>query len=147
MKYQKWIIGPVVLSLALSATGISMAQPPTGGSETPKTSKQAKKNRAEKAQRNTKAARAVPLPSPQVLEKVLGKPLTDEQRKAVNDAAQSYLENIAKAVGLTPDQLKAQMQEYRATQRETKKQGGQSTGNADKDGATTPAGKDRDGDE
>ena len=136
MKQQKWIIAPVVLALALGTAGLSMAQPPADGAETPRAGKQGKRNRAEKGQRNAKAAWAAAVPSPQVLERVLGRPLTNEQRKAVDEAAQIYMENVARAVGLTPEELKAQLQKFRAAQREARKQGRKS---AHDGGTTTPA--------
>ncbi len=48
-----------------------------------------------------------------MLEKVLGKPLTDDQKKGVKDAADAYNESVAKALGMTADELKAKLQEYR----------------------------------
>jgi hypothetical protein len=141
MKQQKWILGPAILALAIGTTLTSIAQP-AGRTETPKVGRQGKRNRAGRAQGNVRAARATMVPSPQVLEKVLGKPLTDEQQKAVADAAQVYLENVAKVVGLTPDELKAQVQEYRAAQREARRQGsGPAVRAGGKGGATSQPGR------
>jgi hypothetical protein len=49
----------------------------------------------------------------QMLEKILGKPLTDDQKKGVKEAADTYNESVAKALGMTVDELKAKAQEYR----------------------------------
>jgi hypothetical protein len=51
----------------------------------------------------------------------LGTPLTEEQRKGVDAAAQTYMESVAKAVGLTAEELKAKAAEHRQAQREKRK--------------------------
>lgn len=51
--------------------------------------------------------------TPMMLGKVLGTPLTDEQATAVKDANKAYEEAIAKAVGLTVEDLKAKVTAYR----------------------------------
>ena len=51
--------------------------------------------------------------TPMMLGKVLGTPLTDEQATAVKDANKAYEESIAKAVGLTVEELKAKMVAFR----------------------------------
>jgi hypothetical protein len=124
VKQQKWIMGPAVMALALGTVGMmnqaAMAQPATTGNNAAGAGQQRKANRAARAQRAGKGARAA-LIAPQALERMLGKPLTEEQRKAVDAAAQTYMDSVAKAVGLTAEELKAKATEYRRTQRENRK--------------------------
>jgi hypothetical protein len=101
MKLNKRVIAPALLALTLTASGITstvVAQPRT---------------RAAKAKKTQ-------LITPMMLEKVIGKPLTAEQKTAIADAAKTYQESVAKAVGLTPEELALQTKEYRKAQR-TKK--------------------------
>lgn len=120
MQQQKWRLGPAALALALGATGTMLVQPTVAHA--------AKAGRA-----GRKGGQALPALTPRLLEQVLGKPLTDDQKKGVQEAQKTYLESVAKAVGLTPDELKAKVLEYRKAHRGDKRAGG-----ATQPPATTP---------
>jgi len=140
MKHQKWMLGPAAVAFVLGTTGVTMAAPAAGGDTTPAAGKQGRGKRAGRAgQRANQGARGVTILNPQLLEKVLGKPLTEEQRKGVQDAATAYQESVAKAVGLTADELRTKVRAYRATQRGTGKAGG-AANKAPAGGAAAPAG-------
>ena len=64
----------------------------------------------------------------EMLGKVLGKPLTAEQKTALDEANKSYGESVAKAVGMTVPELKAKIAEYRKAN-----PGGKGGGGARKD--------------
>lgn len=66
-----------------------------------------------KAGKGKKGNARVMLFSPMMLEKYVGTPLTDDQKKAVKDAADAYNEAVAKALGTTVDDLKAKATQYR----------------------------------
>ena len=117
MKKQHWFLGTAALALALGSTGIAPAQPPAGDANTVAAGKAAKgANRANRANRAGRQ-RPMPMVTTEVLGKVLGKTLTAEQSKAIEDANKTYLESVAKTVGLTTDELRVKMNEYRKTQR------------------------------
>jgi hypothetical protein len=105
----KWMIG-TALAVALSAGSLIEAQAAPAKKEGKTLLAQAKGKRAGKGKRAAKGPQVIPA---QQLEKILGKPLTDEQKKGIADAANAYNESVAKALGLTIDELKAKVQEYR----------------------------------
>jgi len=117
---QKWIAAPVLAALALgsTATWMAQAQPPAGGA-----AKGEKKAREGKGQKKQQGGKRTPMLNAKVLAVVLGKPLTAEQEQAIADAAKTYNDSVAKAVGLTPDELAAKVKEYRAAQRAEGKAG------------------------
>ncbi|MDQ3814215.1 MAG: hypothetical protein M3347_09730 [Armatimonadota bacterium] len=134
MKHQKWIVGPAALALALGTSGLAMAAPDAGGGTTPKAGK-----RANRAGRNKRAAAQTVL-TPKMLENVLGRTLTEAEKTAIGDAVKAYHESVAKAVGLTTDELQAKIKEYRAAQRAKGGKAGGGAGGATGGGTTTPAG-------
>lgn len=101
----------VPLVLTLSATSVvswpAHAQPAGGGATAtnPENRKPGARNRAARG-------RVAPV-TPKVLEEALGKPLTEEQKKAIAEATEAYNAAVAKAVGLTPDELKAKVKANR----------------------------------
>ncbi|RYG58035.1 hypothetical protein EON80_27550 [bacterium] len=102
MKSPKWIFASAALALALGMAGGSysaMAQPGAG-----------KANKGRRA----------PLIAPAMVEKVNGKPLTEEQKTAVAEAAKTYHESVAKALGITVKELEAKAKEFRKAQRTNK---------------------------
>ncbi len=50
------------------------------------------------------------------IEQVLGTPLTDDQKKAVQEATKAYNESLAKAVGLTLEEWNAKQKAFREKQ-------------------------------
>lgn len=105
----KWMVG-TALAVVLSAGSLMTAQAAPAKKEGKTLLAQAGKGKRGKGKR---AARAAQVIAPQMLEKVLGKPLTEDQKKAIDEAAIAYNEAVAKALGITVDELKAKVQEHR----------------------------------
>ncbi len=105
----KWMIG-TALAVVLGAGNLMSAQAATSKTDG-KVLLAAKGDK--KAGKGKKGNARVMLLQPQMLEKIIGKPLTDDQKKGVKDAADAYNEAVAKALGMTLDELKAKAMEYR----------------------------------
>lgn len=130
MIQKKWTLGATALAFALGTTGTLMlhstdAFAAKGG----KIGKVGGKG-------GHKKERDLPPLSAATLAGALGKPLTADQTKAVEDAQKTYVESVAKAVGLTPDELKAKVREYRKAHKGRK--GGAPTAPTVAPPATTP---------
>lgn len=111
MKSHQRIFVPALLALTLGTFGIAEL-----------TQAQPEANTAAKPGRRGRAAKAkgAPLITPVMLEKILRAPLTPDQKAAVAEAAQAYQASIAKAVGLTTQELNAKAKEFRKAQRNKK---------------------------
>lgn len=100
MKTAKWMLGTAAVALMLGTATTTL---------TPAFAAKGDK----KAGKGKNAQRPLPPVTPDLLGKVLGKPLTEEQTQAVKDANKAYEESIAKVAGLTAEELKAKIVEYR----------------------------------
>jgi hypothetical protein len=107
MNRKFWIAGVTALALSVSGSQV-IAQ------NDAKPGKAGKEGKAGKGQRGQKGGPA----QMQIkrIEQVLGTTLTDDQKKAVEEATKSYNESLAKAVGLTLDEWNAKQKEFRAKQ-------------------------------
>ena len=96
----------LILGTALAAllAGASLQTAPVQAAKDPNKVKGKKGEKTERPMQNV---------TPDMLGKILGKDLTDDQKTQVKDANKAYGEAIAKAAGLTLDELKAKMVEYR----------------------------------
>jgi hypothetical protein len=127
MRKQKWVVALLALALAAGGSATAYAQP---GAEAPakvgyanKAGKAGKQGRAGKVGRAGKGARGAHGPLLQqekMLEKALGAPLTEQQKRDIEAAHKTYMESVAKAVGLTPEQLQEKMKEARRAGRAEK---------------------------
>ena len=144
MKVDKWICGPA-LAVALGIGilgGSALAQPDANNpakAENPAV-KEARADRKERKQsKEAKAARK----EIKRLEIALGQPLTEEQQQAVIAAQKAYQESLAKAVGLTLEELEAKeraaTEKFRDEGKKAIKEGGQER----KDGEVKDAGEAR----
>ena len=99
---RKLILGTALaLMLGTATTNLTPAHAAKGDAKVGKGKKGAKKERP------------MPAITADMLGKVLGKTLTDEQATAVKDANTAYADSIAKVAGMTVDELKAKLAEYR----------------------------------
>ena len=119
MRKQKWVVGALALALATGAGSIAYSQP---NAEAPvaKAGKQGRAGKGARAGRAGKGMRGARGPVQQQirqLESALGAPLTDQQKQDIEAAHKTYMENVAKSVGLTPEQLQDKMKEARQKQR------------------------------
>ena len=105
----KWMMGAALAAVVSAGSLVSTQAAPT--QKEGKVLLAAKGDK--KAGKGNKGNARVQLMAPQMLEKILGKPLTDDQKKGVKDAADTYNESVAKALGMTIDELKAKAAEYR----------------------------------
>ena len=115
MRKQKWVVGALALAMATGAGSIAYSQPPAGDGA----AKAGKQGRAGKGNRAGKRAghRGPVQQQIKMLENALGAPLTDQQKHDIEAAHKTYMENVAKSVGLTPEQLQDKMKEARQKQR------------------------------
>ena len=126
MRHRKWIVGPALVAMALSVAGSAPTQ--AAGEKGGKGVRTGKK--ADAGAKEFKR-----------LEAVLGAPLTAQQKQDIEAATQTYQESVAKAVGLTKEDLQAKQKVYAAANKgkgnaENKK--GKGTAE-NKKGAATPA--------
>ena len=111
MKLVPSLFATSALVLALSAgASLNVLSTPVLAAKTGKVAKNANKEAK-------KDERVLASLTPEMLEKVLGKPLTAEQTTSVTDAQKAFLASVAKGVGLTSDDLVAKIKEYRAAHR------------------------------
>lgn len=96
--------------LILGATLAALLAGASLQTETVQAAKDPNKAKGKKGERTERPMQNV---TPDMLGKILGKDLTAEQTTQVRDANKAYGEAIAKAAGLTLDELKAKMAEYR----------------------------------
>lgn len=107
MNLRKWMVGTTALALALCISSASFAAPKGGGKG------------GEKRAGKDPAAREI-----MQLEKILGAPLTQQQKDDISAAQKTFKESVAKAVGLTTEQLDAKRKEYAQAHRGAGKGGG-----------------------
>ena len=98
MNKKFWVAGALALSMAV--TGNQLIAAPGDG-----------KGKGKKGAQNGPAIMQI-----KRMEQVLGAPLTDDQKKAVQEATKSYNESLAKAVGLTLDEWNAKQKAFREKQ-------------------------------
>ena len=121
MKTVPSVVAGAALLLAMSAFAPGHAQPAPGGAVVAaKHAKPAKKAATKKAPEK----KLVPLTNVRLLEKVLGKPFTDDQKDAFNAAATAYNESVAKTAGLTAGEVTAKIDEYKKANAAAKKAAG-----------------------
>jgi len=104
----KWMIGTALAVIVSAGSLISTQAAPVK-----KEGKVLLAAKGDKAGKGKKGGNRVQLIAPQMLEKILGQPLTEDQKKGVKEAADAYNTAVAKALGMTVDELKAKAQEYR----------------------------------
>ena len=110
MKLNHSIFATTALALVLGAGGTLLHPAPAFAGKAAKAGKAAGKE-AKKDQR------VIGSLTPDMLEKVLGKPLTPEQEAGVDDAQKTFVASVAKTVGLSQEELVAKIKEYRTEHR------------------------------
>lgn len=118
MRKQKWVVGALALALATGAGSVAYSQPDAAVPA----AKAGKQGRAGKGNRAGRAGKGAGQRGPvqqqvKMLENALGAPLTDQQKQDIEAAHKAYMENVAKSVGLTTEQLQDKMKEARQKQR------------------------------
>jgi len=116
MRKQKWVIGALALAMATGAGTMAYSQP-NADAPAAKAGKQGRAGRGNRAGRAGRGARGPVQQQIRQLETALGAPLTDQQKQDIEAAHKTYMESVAKAVNLTPEQLQEKMKEARLKQR------------------------------
>ena len=126
---RRWIVKMVAPALAVTlCCGIvAFAQPLDGVGKADNVEKRAAKKKG-KGKRAARPQGGPVMQQIKLLETALGAPLTEKQKADVGAAHKTYQESVAKAVGLTTDELqvklKAARQKTRAAKQEGKKEEG-----------------------
>jgi len=112
MRNQKWVIGALALAMA-AGSALSVSVQAADGAGAAKTEKKAKGEKKNREGKGNKGARGPMMQQVKMLEKALGAPLTDQQKQDIEIAHKAYMEGVAKAVGLTPEQLQEKVKASR----------------------------------